>query len=223
LPRDCAELFALSPRPKSGVYRLAGNGSASGSAFDAYCELDPNANGGGWTLLMKVDGASKRFVHGDPLWLNAATYNGDQPNLDTTEAKLAGFASLPVAAVRLGMVDAGTTRWVVAPVTAPSLMALFVRGSTVTSLGRDAWRGLVASPSTQNNCNREGFNVQDDSAVHAIRLGILFNNEPDCTSPDSFIGIGTNSAAVTAGNFADMTSADHGPRETKVIAYVMIR
>jgi hypothetical protein len=192
------------------------------SAFDAYCELDPSADGGGWTLLMKVDGASTRFVYGDPLWENAVTHNGDQPNLDTIEAKLAGFASMPVAAVRLGMVDAGKTRWLIVSVTAPSLMALFKRGSTPTSLGRDAWRGLVASPSTQDNCNREGFDVQGDRAGDAIRFGMLFNNEPDCKTPDSLIGVGTT-FGVTAGNYAMPTSADRGARDTKVIAYVMIR
>lgn len=223
-PHSCAELVTMVPRPASGVFRLAPKGAAAGGTFDAYCELDPSANGGGWTLVLKVDGASKRFVFEDPLWLNADTYNGDKPKLDTVEAKLGGFASMPVTEARLGMVDGGTSRWVVVPATAPSLLDLFEGAYAKTSLGRDAWRGLVASPSTQANCNREGFNAQADDAGAAVRLGILFNNENDCVSPDSFIGVGASSRfGNTAGNFAMPTSADDGSRDTKVFAYIMIR
>jgi hypothetical protein len=215
--------MTLAPRPASGVFRLAPNGAAAGGTFDAYCELDPNANGGGWTLALKVDGASRRFAFDDALWLNGETYNGDKPNLDTVEAKLGGFASMPLAEVRVGIVDGATTRWLVLPGAAPSLRELFAGGYVKTSLGRDAWRALVTSPSTQANCNREGFDaVSDDAGTGAVRLGILFNNEPDCASPDSYIGVGA-SFGSTAGNFAKATSADNGGRDTKVFAYLMLR
>jgi hypothetical protein len=221
-PHSCSELMTMSPRPASGVFRLAPQGAAAGGTFDAYCELDPSANGGGWTLVLKVDGNSNRFAYDGALWLNGDTYNGDKPSLDTTEAKLGGFGSMPVAEARIGMLDGGRTRWVVVPVAAPSLLELCKGAYSKTSLGRDAWRGLVASPSTQANCNREGFNALVDDAGAGLRIGMLFNNENDCATPDSFIGIGS-SFGNTAGNFARATVADNGGRDTRVFAYVMIR
>jgi hypothetical protein len=154
-PRACSELVALSPRPPSGVFRVDPGGGADGGAgaFDAYCELDSNENGGGWTLLLKMDGASTRLEYASPLWTNADTYNADKPQLDVVEAKLAGFSTMPVSSIRIGMLDLGTRRWIVAPVSAPSLQALFSGPYVATSLGRAAWRSLVASPSTQKNCN----------------------------------------------------------------------
>ena len=37
----------------------------------------------------------------------------------------------------------------------------------------------------QPNCNQEGFN-----SMNKIRIGILGNNENDCGTPDSFLGVG---------------------------------
>jgi hypothetical protein len=223
-PRACSELVALSPRPPSGVFRVDPGGGADGGAgaFDAYCELDSNENGGGWTLLLKMDGASTRLEYASPLWTNADTYNADKPQLDVVEAKLAGFSTMPVSSIRIGMLDLGTRRWIVAPVSAPSLQALFSGPYVATSLGRAAWRSLVASPSTQKNCNVEGFNATSGN-LRPVRIGIVFNNEDECASIDSYIGVGSAFPDNTAGNAATSSGNDNGMLNTKVVAYLMIR
>lgn len=220
LPRACSELFAQSPRPPRGVYRL---GPPAGGAFDAYCELDPAADGGGWTLLLKTDGASDHFAYANIRWTNADTLNPDRPDLDATEAKLAGFATMPFTQLRVGMLDAGKARWVVAPIAAPSLRELFSGAHVPTTLGRAAWRSLLASPSTQANCNREGVNVFNDTDVPRVRIGIIFNNEDDCVTIDSFVGLGSSFTSTVTGNLAASSGFDDGPRQTKAIGYLMIR
>jgi hypothetical protein len=223
-PRRCSELMGATPPLPSGVYRIAPEGTSdAGSAFDAYCDLDPGAAGGGWTLVLKDDGATDVFRYDSPLWTNADTYAAGSPDLDTTPAKLAGYAAMPLTELRVGMVDQGATRWTSIPLVASSLREVLAGAAVTTSVGRAAWRSLLAQPSTQLNCNREGFNQVSDTGNDRVRIGILFNNEADCFTIDSFIGIGTY-GPVFAGNHAIANAlADDGPRETIVMAYLMIR
>lgn len=225
-PTSCAALLGMTPAFTSGVYRIQPDGAG---AFDTYCDLDTSAagDGGGWTLLLKVNGASSVFTYDAPLWTNTAAYNPDKPGLDVNEAKLAGFSTLPFSAVRIGLLDAGVRRWLVLPISSDSMLSLFTGPHIQTSAGRDAWRALVASPSTEANCNREGFNTANDNSAVRIRLGIMFNNENDCSSPGGFIGMGADfgtSSDNVAGNYEDFgAAADNGTRDTKAIAYLMAR
>ena len=72
-----------------------------------------------------------------------------------------------------------------------------MQGSYVaTSLGRTAWKDLVAGASLQPNCNAEGFNLVSGGDYQAVRLGILGNNENDCGTSDSRIGFGGQESAL---------------------------
>jgi hypothetical protein len=99
-----------------------------------------------------------------------------------------------------------------------------------TSLGRKTWKSLIAGSSMQSHCNREGFNIK--TTYVNIRLGILGNNENDCASTDSFIGLGSYSnsrtfckfvvTANSAGNVGQCWS-DNGNTDFKDMAYILIR
>ena len=64
--------------------------------------------------------------------------------------------------------------------------------------GSTDWKKMMDSPGYQNNCNKEGFNIPPDADLHSslrnggakVRIGILYNNENDCSTPDAGIGIG---------------------------------
>ncbi len=58
-----------------------------------------------------------------------------------------------------------------------------------TSLGRAKWLGLVSGSDLQPHCNREGFNNQEPHGKY-VRIGIFGNNEGDCNTIDSVMGIG---------------------------------
>ena len=76
-----------------------------------------------------------------------------------------------------------------------------------TSLGRSTWFSLIASgASFNNNCNRQGFNTECTWKNRSkARIGILGNNEDDCTSCNSRVGFvtgGLNDDSNTCGNHA---------------------
>ena len=118
---------------------------------------------------------------------------------------------------------------------ASSLYSLIADGNyRQTNLGRDTWKGLISGSSLQHNCNKEGFNAR--IAPHSkydwprARIGMIANNEKDCNTPDSFLGLGTYSYNVchnkqpqnAAGNLAQC-GADNGDNNIKTMGYILVR
>ena len=91
------------------------------------------------------------------------------------------------------------TKWIVINQTASSLFDVIAGGTkTTTTVGKDTWKSLIAGSSLQDNCNDEGFNLKceaSDVYTH-VRLGFLANNENDCDTCDSYIGLGVHITAV---------------------------
>ena len=91
---------------------------------------------------------------------------------------------------------------------ASSLHSLIADGQyRPTSLGRNTWFSLIASCTSFNDyCNREGFNTECTWKNRSkARIGILGNNEDDCTSCNFRVGFGTgglNDDSNTCGNHA---------------------
>ena len=93
-----------------------------------------------------------------------------------------------------------------------------------THVGRNKWKSLISGSSLQRNCNREGFNVYYSGI--RVRLGILGNQENDCNTPDSYIGLGTHffrNVGNAAGNLAYCCSPDNGHKNLKVMGYILVR
>ena len=82
------------------------------------------------------------------------------------------------------------TNWIRVQYAANSLYSVIADGNTrETNAGRAEWMSLINDAILQSNCNMEGFNVQC-SHPRKSRIGILGNNQLDCTSCDSVIGFG---------------------------------
>ncbi|MCB9634072.1 MAG: hypothetical protein H6721_18280 [Sandaracinus sp.] len=228
VPTSCRELLARNPQAKDGVYTLQGRTST----YQAYCDM--TTAGGGWTLALKADGRLTTFSYDAALWTGATTLNPANSAFDRNEALLESYFSVDFTEVRVGMEDPipGTVRYLTIPQAGASLSSVIAPGTYVAStVGRDAWKGLMASGSLQPFCNREGFNAQANTPAAAwarARIGIISNQEADCGSPDSRIGIGTQgnacgqSDAISAGNAA-FCSPDAGDRNTQGFGYVFVR
>ena len=68
----------------------------------------------------------------------------------------------------------------------------------------------------QQNCNRQGFNIQGQTAYTGVnnnrdaRIGIYFNGENDCSSPDSGRLVGATSVSAVAGCSHSCTGGSTG-------------
>ena len=111
---------------------------------------------------------------------------------------------------------------------ASSLFSLIADGQhRVTSLGRNTWKSLIGSEaSLQRECNMEGFNVvSSDDFSSKARIGIISNEQNDCSSCDSRIGFGIDGSHLRSnrcGNVAQY-SPDNGEKNINVMGYIFVR
>ena len=56
------------------------------AAFQVYCDME--GDGGGWTLLMKIDGRDAAFDYPSSLWENGSRVNETSIDMSESQAKL---------------------------------------------------------------------------------------------------------------------------------------
>ena len=157
-------------------------------------------DGGGWTLAAKAI-PSDGWVYNSPRWTDNQLFNANMPGFDHTAAKLATWNLVPFTDILLGMespiinMNPPKPTYLKLATAGNSLFALFSPGAFVATTGTKAgWAGLVPASSLQANCNQEGINnAPNGNNATRIRLGILSNNENNCMSPDSAVGLGMGS------------------------------
>ncbi|MEM1009184.1 MAG: hypothetical protein AAGJ35_09275, partial [Myxococcota bacterium] len=107
-----------------------------------------------------------------------------------------------------------------------------------STVGREAWISLMPPnrASLQQRCNREGFNnaskIDDHNYYAKVRIGIIANQETNCSSADSYLGVGgIGSSGCSSdrplrshpsGNSA-RCYADNGDRDTITMSYIFVR
>lgn len=218
-----------------GVYQLDPDLGGPKLAYAAYCDM--TTDGGGWTLVLKSDGNLDTFRYAAAEWASVDPFQPEFPDLDRREAKLSSYASVGFDELRIGMeyppgiaLEPLVLAWIDVPLAGDSLHALISPGMLVpTNVGRDTWKSLIAGASLQLNCNLEGLNVapSGNTMDHRIRIGILGNDQNECNSPNSRIGIGGDGNKCSAlpnatGNFAGC-QADNGDVNSIGFGVVLVR
>ncbi|CAB4026878.1 Hypothetical predicted protein, partial [Paramuricea clavata] len=164
-----------------------------------YCQMTSLAGcaGGGWTMVMKVDGSQQNtFDYSSSYWSDMQTFNpiGGTSGFDDVETKLPTYWSIPFSEICIGMKVGNDLRFLTIPyVDHNSLYLLMTDGKfrPIHHVGRDEWKSLITNSSLQYKCNKVGFNnFVGPHFYPAARIGILANQDDTCSSPDSFIGIG---------------------------------
>lgn len=137
-----------------------------------------NYRGAGWTLAMRV-GDWDGFRYDSPLWTNTTLVSADPSTAPVAAyAKLQPFVDTPLQSILLVNTIAGVEFVELDVGNQSSLLEMFSSGAYIpTNAGRAAWLALFPGSVPENNCNREGINVQEG---WAIRIGIAYNNENDC-------------------------------------------
>ena len=170
------------------------------------------------------------FNYSSTYWSDKLSYNlsGGVSAFDDQETKLPTYWSTSFNEMCIGMKVENDLNFVRFRYPASSLYNLIAAGNyRQINIGRQKWKSLITGSSLQSNCNKEGFNAPSPN----VRLGILGNNENDCSNPDSFLGFGgpvTNRNiqgllfSNTAGNFA-VYSPDNGNKNTHAMGYILVR
>lgn len=201
-PASCKAIKAANAAAPSGVYTV----NPAGTAYSVYCDM--TTDGGGWTLAMKGAAGTTAFVYGAAQWSSAGTLNETSTNLTAEDAKFQAFDDMPCDEVLAQTKNAngdGTIK-LANPTAATTLLSVFSGGQVVTNAGRAAWIASQNGTTLQENCNLEGFNVNETYAK--ARIGMLTNQEGACGSSDSVVGIGVY-AATSCGNNAGPFSAGY--------------
>jgi hypothetical protein len=226
---SCNALHLARAELGSGVYAVDVDGTSGATEpFDVYCEMTREE--GGWTLAMKVDGTQNTWLYDDAIWTSGNLLNEASTNLDRTEAKLAPYLNMPFTELLIGMDDfSNTPRWAALslPSSQGALVSTFASDNYIpTTLGRSGWLALISSSALQPNCNQEGINNR--AASFGVRIGILGNNENECSTPDSYLGIGVEKLySACTGTFTARTGNGvvcmTGPTDIPAFAYVFVR
>jgi hypothetical protein len=71
--------------------------------------------------------------------------------------------------------------------------------------GRSTWLNMGCNQwPAQSHCNNQGFNIH--TANHKIRFGMSMNQENQCSSPDTAVGIGIQPGNIAAGAYYGVVS-----------------
>ena len=170
------------------------------------------------------------FHYDSEYWSDKNEYNlpGGETGFDSQETKLPTYWNTSFSKICLGMKIDHKINFVFINKQAKSLYSLIADGQyRATSLGRDKWKTLIGSQaSLQCKCNREGFNAAAEIQGHSkARIGLLGNNENNCNTADSRIGLGTGGIpdkSNTCGNDAAET-ADNKKKGIKAIGYILVQ
>lgn len=227
-PKSCKNAFERGEKANK-EYMLQVDESTK---LPVYCNMDGaglgDCGGGGWTLVMKIDGTKSTFKYDSPFWSDKKEYEPSSgQNLDAGETKLPTYWSTSFTKICLGMKVGAESKFIVLNQATTSLHSLIADGQyRKTSLGRDAWKSLVAEASLQQNCNREGFNaVSDLPNSSKARIGIVGNNENDCKTSDSRIGFGTAGYPDDSNSCGDAAKhgGDNGDKLIKAMGVILVQ
>jgi len=195
-------------------------------------------------MALKIDGGLSTFSYPSTHWTTNSVLNTGSPAFDGNEAKLSSYNVMPFRELMVTFRTCRTTACGLGPyatvytstTAVSSLLALISPGTAIgTGLGRAGWMNLLPGSALEANCNMEGINrACSGPGSNQVRIGIIGNNENDCASCDTWMGVGgyyapcSGNANFGAGNLAYCTSLYVGGGTAPnldyyAFAYVFIR
>ncbi|XP_031554681.1 uncharacterized protein LOC116291635 [Actinia tenebrosa] len=227
--QSCKDILQRRSDATDGPYYL----DAFPNKTFTYCHMTeiPGCGGGGWTLVIKMDGNKQTFKYNSTLWESMAPYKSHNGvDLKEKETLLPTYWYTKFTRLCLGMKHDGNTSWIAINYTADSLLSVFRSpGRKVeTHLDVSQWKSLLRGSSLQTACTVQGFNILHKAPETAsARIGIT-GFPGNCTTSASRIGFGTGGTFYgmdgtnTCGNEAK-NKPDNGERSIKAFGYIFIQ
>ncbi|XP_028419280.1 uncharacterized protein LOC114545131 [Dendronephthya gigantea] len=233
---SCKQIWMSQSNPGSGVYQIS---VGQNQVMKVYCQMSSvsNCSGGGWTMVMKIDGNQSTFRYSSSYWTDNTTYNDDDDGrnggFDNREFKGSTYWKTSFNEICVAMKYGGQLRAFSFSYPASSLYDLIADGRyRQTHVGRSQWKQLIHGSSLQHHCNKEGFNMYFGTRYVRVRLGLAANQQNRCSSPDSFVGFGGDgnfpycglkqAPLNTAGNVGKC-GADNGDKNARAMGYILVR
>ncbi|XP_078351548.1 uncharacterized protein LOC144636259 [Oculina patagonica] len=228
--RTCKELYDNNLAGGNKAYPL----KMGSVILPVFCHMTDDlgdCGGGGWTLVMKIDGQKETFHYDSTYWSdkNVSNLLGGKTGFDGNETKLPTYWNTPFFKICLGMKISQQIRFIVMSSTSQvnSLYSLIADGQyRETSLGRDTWKSLIGPQGTlQTGCNREGFNPGCSADSSKARIGIIGSDVSACSTCDSRVGFGGGGYiddTNTCGNLGPHSS-DNGGKNIKAMGYILVQ
>ena len=153
------------------------DGDGGTGAFKVYCDME-----GGWTLVLKATGANT-FWYGSGYWTNDSMLAEDDLTVDPGDSKYKSFIYSKVTNMRACLDGHCYSKDFNGTKTAKEI---FSGGADV--VGGHPGFGSANLWSTQPNCKHYGINTPYN--YQQSRFGYTANQEGDCSSNDTAIGLG---------------------------------
>ena len=166
-------------------------------------------------IAAEFSGNSANFLYTSELWTNGALHEANDSTWQRTERKTAAFErTATMVLLELEKSDGSTTAVQLPLLPATSLRAIFSSEAFQETSGTvEEWRTLTGSD-FQAYCNLQGFNLRTDQhgsngwSKPPARIGIIFNDQDDCDSPDSGRVVGGLFASAVAGYGTNNADSD---------------
>jgi len=226
-PLSCKEIYDTNRLAQSGVYSVFPEG-VTGQKVQVYCHMTeiPGCGKGGWTLVMKIDGAKDTFRYNSRYWNSTVPFQPSSAlkGLDHNEALSPAYWTIPQTKLCLGMkqnLERGMAlNWILYRFThAQTLHSLISDGGyRFTNLGRKEWLSLMVNSSLGPGCADEGFNPS--MIKQRVRIGMVAGEK--CLSPTwaSLFGFGST------GNYSCGNLKGDDPSKMKYIpsfGYILVQ
>merc|ERR1711939_114145 len=162
-------------------------------------------------LAMKIGASDHQFWYADAKWSNSDLFdNGSSQKTD----------AFNMAANEIKIKDTTTGNEIEWAHGLDAGLKDLVSGHHIDSgIALSTWHNWIAGSAGQNHCNRQGFQARDDSSWRPVRFGLVMNQENNCGTPDTSIGIGLNTgccAGSECGCCQNWGSCSNNCREVEV-------